>query len=379
MAQQTLVPFEEIEGQKENIEPRKAGRSAAALAATFAVPTLEARELQQAQREKFEQDLLTALELDDPIVPYLDYLQWITNQFPQGDSNDSGYVGVLSRCVETFRDKPYYKDDFRYVRVWMEFARYSDTPIELFSYLARKGIGQGLALFYEEFATYLESSARIHQADEVYRAGIDAQARPVERLKRKYNEFKERVAASSSEESGPRSPIMPVSRPALASKEGAGGIAVEGPPAPVWPTVAQPKKITVFTDPSGTASEGSSGGSGTWDTTWSRAVRKKENTIEATPWVGQKLPIHMGKPKTTISVFRDPDPSLAPPPPSSDEEIMKIPYEEFFGPDGEEFCFEELVARAMGVYGRKYPRKPAKIRIGPRDSLVPLKGKFNYV
>ena len=167
-------------------------------------------------------------------------------------------------------------------------------------YLARHNIGERLALFYEEFAAWLEGAQRWAQADEVYTLGLEREARPVERLQRKYGEFKARYEAQPQSEAGPSSPALPTMRPALAAKVDPFALST---PRPADPQAQRPTsgtsttkggkpKMAIFSDseaPESALKTSLTGGARGWDNIGSISERKKENIAEAKPWVGETL------------------------------------------------------------------------------------------
>ncbi|ODV67920.1 hypothetical protein HYPBUDRAFT_200247 [Hyphopichia burtonii NRRL Y-1933] len=190
------VDMASIEQQKENITPMPGGRPASKLAANFncaSKSVSQFKQQQQLQREQFESKLSEVEELDDPLEVYVDYIKWTHDNFPQGSNSESGLLALLERCTSCFRDVLYYKNDPRYLKVWLEYSNYSDSPREIFVYLAKKEIGNQLALYYEEFAQYLESSGKINDARQVYEIGIELNARPFLRLEKSYKKFEERM------------------------------------------------------------------------------------------------------------------------------------------------------------------------------------------
>ncbi|ANB13350.1 Mad3p [Sugiyamaella lignohabitans] len=303
----SIVQFSDIEDYKENIQPLREGRSAQSLANALAVTPLQAKDLRSPERQEFEKRISEASELDDPIEPYLEYIKWINNAFPQGQTSDSGLVNILERCTSQFRDASFYKDDPRYLKVWMQYAKYSDAPKEIFTYLARKEIGKNLSLFYEEYASYLEVNNCKNQANEVYQIGISVNARPLERLKRRYSEFSERLARNPPDANEPSSPVLPIIRPALALK--GGPLSADPIPASVpsfndGGVIPAKSKLQVFSDTTDSSSKATS--SGGWDSIGSLASRKKENVIQPTSWTGQTLPTQGDyNVKKTLSVFKD--------------------------------------------------------------------------
>jgi checkpoint serine/threonine-protein kinase len=303
------IPFQPIEDQKENIQPLREGRSAAALIRVFSVPTLELRESQEKERDQHEARIADTDDLDDPLQPFLDYIDWVLENFPAGHNAESGLIQLLERCTSQFRDTAHYKDDPRYLKVWTRYINYSDAPREMFVYIARKDIGKNLALFYEEYAEYLETNGKRLQAKEVYEAGIQVLARPITRLRRKYKEFLDRLEAQPLAVDEDGSPALPVARAALSVKESATTLYSPDKGSSNATSARSPReKLQVFNDPTNKHTEKSGGtvfGSGGWDSIGSLAARRKENVLEAKPWAGETLESTVAAPKTKLAIYKD--------------------------------------------------------------------------
>lgn len=182
-----------LETHKENILPLPNGRPALKLGLSLKEIPTKVSLLKK--RQEFE-DLLRSDESDDHLQDYIDYISWIQNAYILGNTFESGLLSVLERCTLVFRDTSYYKNDARYLKVWLHYAEFSELPRDIFVYLARKCIGLQLALYYEEFAKYLELNNQIADAREVYEVGIEREARPLPRLMRSFLHFKERSKRS---------------------------------------------------------------------------------------------------------------------------------------------------------------------------------------
>ncbi|KAL2821006.1 Mad3/BUB1 homology region 1-domain-containing protein [Aspergillus cavernicola] len=324
-----LIDFDIIENQKENIQSLPGGRSARELARIFsprdpsdklASPSPnDTRTLNDAIRQEYEAELQAIGDSDDPLDIYDRYVKWALNAYPTAQATpESGLLPLLERAVKSLLSSPHYKNDPRYLRLWLHYIRlFSDSPRETFAFMARHHVGEGLALFYEEFAGWLESAGRWTQADEVYRLGIDREARPTERLVRKYSDFQRRYE-QQTQDNGPSSPALPAVRPALAAKIDPFGSATSASPdsQPERPSSGPPsapktksgkQKMAIFTDTDPAASQPALGGpTKGWDTIGSMHDRRKENKVEAKPWAGETL--KAGKkavPKEKMSIFRD--------------------------------------------------------------------------
>lgn len=361
-----LIDFDMIESQKENIGPSQGGHSAAALARTFNKDPLTVRGDQAHKRAVFEQQIAESEELDDPIQPYLDYIKYINEVYPQGHTAENGLVQVLERCTSQFRDAPYYKDDSRYLKVWIQYAKYSDAPKELYTYLCRKEIGRNLSLFYEEFAAYLESVDRKSQAREVYLAGINLNARPIERLRRRYQEFCQRLEVSPPSENEPKSPTFAPVRAALAVKDTTGSDLSSSSSS--FRPESMSSKVSVFQDSSSTYEKTPADSGSAWDMFGTMSQRRKENVMEAKPWEGERLPMdpeYRKKPVKSMSIFRDPIVSGSNTTDSNTsqlssshkrEERMAVAIQFLVDENGDEYCLEEVLARSRRLLDKSYPR-----------------------
>lgn len=278
-----VVNFDAIEQSKENIAPTPRGRSALALAKAFQPVSHSSPQDQRSQhtviREQFERDIANAADLDDPLEVWLRYIKWTDETFPQGQSTESGIARLLERCTDQFKNDKQYKSDPRYLRVWLAYSTYSDAPLDIFTFLQRNEICQELALYYEEYAAVLERMNRKRKADEVFQIGLLKEARPVERLRKRYSEFQKRLEVSPPDPHEPSSPPPPLRTILGASQVSA--------PSAAGSSRSRPK-IKVFND---TEEPEVRPGSGGWQSIGTLAERKKENTIAAKPWAGEKMPM----------------------------------------------------------------------------------------
>lgn len=321
-----LINFDIIETQKENIQPLSSGRSAKTLATTFAPSLLTSnpgntKTLNDALRAEYEAELAALEDSDDPLDIYDRYVKWTFAAYPSAQATvESQLRPLLERATKAFRSVGHYKNDPRYLRVWLHYIRFfSDAPRETFAYLSKHGIGEGLALFYEEFATWLETAKRWNQADEVYKLGIEREARPMERLARKYGEFQQRFQGRTLDAEEPTSPALPIVRPALAAK--VDPFDSSAPRSSHVPMLRASNvnaastnrgarsKLAVFSDKDEPTNEQkciSAERSNGWDNIGNIVDRKKENAIEARPWTGERLP--NAKRATTapkMAIFKD--------------------------------------------------------------------------
>jgi len=335
MASQEAINFDIIEGQKENIQALPSGRSAKKLAQLFspsplqqqATPPSEAKTINDAIRAEYEAEIEALAESDDPLDVYDRYVRWTLDAYPSAQATPQSQLHtVLERATKTFVNSPQYKNDPRYVKLWLLYIQFfSDAPRETFVFLSRHAIGETLALFYEEYAAWLEGAGRWSQAEEVYKLGIEREARPTSRLLRKFGEFEQRRAAQG-DAAGPSSPALPVVRKALGAKIDpfAAAAAARDPQAPRQASAgggggggggqaSKPKsKLAIFSDadapaPAPALSSMGAGSKG-WDSIGSLSDRRKENVMEAKPWAGETLKAGGKKSSAPkMAIFRDQD------------------------------------------------------------------------
>ncbi|KAH7197699.1 Mad3/BUB1 homology region 1-domain-containing protein [Fusarium flagelliforme] len=319
-----LIDFDLIEGQKENIQSLPGGRSAKKLAELYSPSPLhkqstptpsDTRNVNDCIRAEFEQEVENIDESDDPLDVFERYVRWTLDAYPSAQATPQSQLHtLLERATKTFIGSAQYKNDPRYLKLWVYYIHFfSEAPRETYMFLSRHGIGESLALFYEEYAAWLEGAGRWAQAEEVYKLGIEREARPVPRLMRKFKEFEERVAQQPDVMNEPSSPALPTMRPALAAKVDPFAAARAADPQASRTSsggAAKPgkAKMAIFSDGDAQPSAMSSMGAGSkgWDSIGSLADRKKENAMEAKPWAGETL--QAGGKKSAapkMSVFRD--------------------------------------------------------------------------
>lgn len=175
MPAQKVTRFEDIEVEKENIAPLRHGRSAHRLVSALSQNDDEIKRI----RASFESSLLVKIEdHDDPLVLYLDYIDWINHAFPQGGSSrSSGMLDVIERCITYFKDSERYRDDERYVKIWLWYMelfsdKYKSDCKDLFIFMLRNRIGSKVPLMYEELSSLLYELKEYKYAISVINLGL---------------------------------------------------------------------------------------------------------------------------------------------------------------------------------------------------------------
>ncbi|TFY82112.1 hypothetical protein EWM64_g1903, partial [Hericium alpestre] len=274
-------------------------------------------------------------EVDDPLALYDQFVKWTCESYPQEYLAHSGLLEVLEEATRKYKTDESYKCDLRYLKMWTLYANLVDKPIVVFKHIMTKGIGIVYAQLYEEYALMLEREGRHSDADQVYRAGIQRKARPPERLRKRYELFKQRTSSK---------PPVP-------------------PPAP---TVRLPRS-------KGTAEADS----------LRRNPLKYHNDVKAPssrrPHPSSQIPSTSASASSSTS---PPPPSkphdpyaamLAPPPPGKRPEKMQFNMSLLFTEDRAEYSMPEARARSMGLLGKKWGPPP----VSELSRNAPIRVNFN--
>ncbi|TIA70114.1 hypothetical protein E3P91_03293 [Wallemia ichthyophaga] len=398
------VDIQDIYESKENIQPLAKGRSASTLSSIFRSDRQSRRRELDEQHHAFEAQITTATEEDDdPFRVYSEYIKWAIEVYPSGESHESNIVPLLERTTRTFKDDERYRRDVRYLRCWILYSKYVHESRDIFRFLLANDIGTIWGLLYEEAATAEESRGFHQKAKEIYELGISRKAQPTERLRKRYDDFKVRMANAppSTTSSLPRKGLLGSSAIAPATA------------TPFTSTSATPR-MAIFNE-----DDAESGSSGPWDHYGSRDDRRKENVVEKTSMKGET--IQQGKaitPKAEkVAIFSDfndeeagagpKEADLGSSEPSEAEQLRLNPFKNFEQPpkldvdvsgekkkssgsssssgkkkekekekgkttsskgeprvavdlqrvycDNTEYSFMELKAKQLGLFGKKYP------------------------
>lgn len=162
-----LVDADVIEAVKENIQPLQKGRRATALSAIFSTPHAQRDTILSIKRARFRLQVAQALEDvgededgEDPLDVYSRFVAWTLESYPQGQSAESGLLELLEEATRKLRHREAYKQDPRYLKLWILYAGYVEKPAIIYSYLLANEIGTDSAQLYEEYTHVLERDGR---------------------------------------------------------------------------------------------------------------------------------------------------------------------------------------------------------------------------
>ncbi|KAG0239733.1 hypothetical protein BGW41_007533 [Actinomortierella wolfii] len=294
----SIVEFDTIELEKENIQPIKSGRSAQALNHLFATShadranelalghakfQAELDSLDDSHKKKKKKNNNASTEsgddsgdnnnndddddsANDPLDVYVRYVKWIIENYPQGGQNpESGLLPLLDRAIRRFKDDDLYKNDPRLYKLFSTYTAMVEDPLDVLKFMLANEIATQVAMYYEDYSDYLE------RGGEYVSAYISSSASP--------------STSTSSSSSSNRKPNS--------------------------------TKLTVFVDPTGEKGEraaaklATTAGPSAWRDIGSQQVRRKENIQDPIPWKGvqyhQSSSAPTKAPIAKLKVYRDND------------------------------------------------------------------------
>lgn len=109
-------------------------------------------------------------DLDDPLSIFDSYYAQLLHLIQIATSPDTSKfltsitVPVLDSATQTFARDPRYRNDPRYLKLWLAYAKYCREAEDIFVFLGQEGIAQDLATYYEEYSNLLIEKNNIKQA-----------------------------------------------------------------------------------------------------------------------------------------------------------------------------------------------------------------------
>ncbi|KAK1288252.1 hypothetical protein QJS10_CPB19g00937 [Acorus calamus] len=178
----------EWELYKENVRPLKRGRKVHLLNQSLkshADPLLK-KSLLEKRRSLIE--AIDEYKGEDPLHPWLECIKWVQESFPSG-GDSSGLLLIYEQCVRTFWHEDRYKDDLRYLKVWLEYAEYCADAEVIYCFLDANQIGKTHSEYYLAYALHMESKNKMRKADDIFNLGIARKSHRLEKLEAAYKKF----------------------------------------------------------------------------------------------------------------------------------------------------------------------------------------------
>lgn len=183
----------EWETSKENVAPLSTGRNVDTLNNALTMDPKLINEMRHIH-EAAIRDASNGIGpfADDPLAPWVTYTKWVLETFPPGSDL---VISVVEGACRRYSKHPRYREDRRFVRLWIRYADLRNDKLDVFAYMRKHRIGEHVALFYEAWATTLELAREYDKAEQTYKLGIKLGAQPQERLSQRMREYYNRMAA----------------------------------------------------------------------------------------------------------------------------------------------------------------------------------------
>ncbi|KAL9262816.1 putative inactive serine/threonine-protein kinase bub1 [Drosera capensis] len=106
----------------------------------------------------------------DPLFPWLRGVRRLRDSLSPNLLKEK-LPRFLQKCAQTFEMDQRYKNDVRYIQIWLQLMDYVENPRGILRKMERNGIGTKLSLFYQAYALYYEKLKRFEEAEKIYRLG----------------------------------------------------------------------------------------------------------------------------------------------------------------------------------------------------------------
>lgn len=110
----------EWESSKENVMPLKRGRNVLELNKALRAQDSFQEKVRLEQHAKQLEKELKEYTGGDPLSLWLQYIRWIEAKMPEDTRKK---FSVLEKCTRVLKEDPRYKNDLRYIRVWIQYVR----------------------------------------------------------------------------------------------------------------------------------------------------------------------------------------------------------------------------------------------------------------
>ncbi|KAH9622541.1 hypothetical protein KSS87_020539, partial [Heliosperma pusillum] len=98
-------------------------------------------------------------------------IKWVQEAFPAG-GDSSGLVLIYEQCVRTFWHEDQYKEDLRYLKVWLAYAESCADAELIYRFLDANKIGLSHSAYYISYALHLETKHKTKTANEIFNQGL---------------------------------------------------------------------------------------------------------------------------------------------------------------------------------------------------------------
>ncbi|KAF5771043.1 putative mitotic spindle checkpoint protein Bub1/Mad3 [Helianthus annuus] len=141
--------------------------------------------------DKFFSSLISDIKTytgPDPLLPWLGGIKQMTTSLPPQLLKQK-LPRFLQKCVQTFQTDLRYRNDIRYLRVWMKLLDFVDDPGAVLEHMKESHIGNKRSLFYQAYALYYEKIKKFAEAENMYHLGVQNLAEPADELQKSFDQF----------------------------------------------------------------------------------------------------------------------------------------------------------------------------------------------
>ncbi|KAK7387472.1 hypothetical protein VNO78_28304 [Psophocarpus tetragonolobus] len=124
----------------------------------------------------------------DPLLPWLRAIRKIKDSLPPQTLKDK-LPAFLQKCANSFELDRRYRNDMRYLRVWLHLMDFVDDAKPLLRTMEVNHIGTKRCQFYQAYALYYEKNKKYDEAEKIYRLGVKNLAEPLDALQKSYEQF----------------------------------------------------------------------------------------------------------------------------------------------------------------------------------------------
>ncbi|KAJ4720112.1 Mitotic spindle checkpoint protein Bub1/Mad [Melia azedarach] len=128
----------------------------------------------------------------DPLLPWLRGIKKMKGSLPANLLKEK-LPRFLQKCTQAFESDRRYRNDMRYLRVWLELMDFVDDPRALLRTMEANRIGTKRSLFYQAYALYYEKLKKFEEAEKMYHLGVQNLAEPAGELQKSFEQFLHRM------------------------------------------------------------------------------------------------------------------------------------------------------------------------------------------
>ncbi|TXG50073.1 hypothetical protein EZV62_025948 [Acer yangbiense] len=128
----------------------------------------------------------------DPLLPWLRGIKKMKETLPSDVLKDK-LPRFLQKCTRSFESDRRYKNDMRYLRVWLQLMDFVGDPRTLLKTMEENHIGVTRSLFYQAYALFYEKMKKFEDAEKMYHLGVRNLAEPAGELQKSYEQFLHRM------------------------------------------------------------------------------------------------------------------------------------------------------------------------------------------